>query len=917
MQSKINELVDLYLTGQPLSLKLLSLVDDESFIKDVYLFATQAIIRAKQYTLDKRETALVVIAMTLIGINHYDNRYWDHVETELEELFSGLYGGTQSLQNSIRSVLKNALKEAIGATDLRQIYLPLMEGIITRQTFEGFIRLMYDVYQLNFSFHYDSQDIDLKPQLRIVFHSLKQLIKMQSIDDPKDGQDQTEIYVGGSKKTYALSRYTQGAIFFQERYRDALDELAMVLLNYIHHWYWDIPIQKSGGMIEILFLDWAYLQSTKPKNGDVGQKLEQLELKKKPAWRLSYETFEVFLQPKTLNVSKDHFVSRETKILIDNQIGKEITIDDFSLRDIMGGYEITCNPIPIANPFPSIHYQIKTGDSILYDSADKLHREILFFDLYGKELYPTRDFSGDIIIVAPKLDHPRVTMLRETSHYQVGQMTILPGQGFVNQGRFYPFSTIVNPGIIGSLIYEGRAYFKGSLLSVYKEVHYVLIETSQLEDLVIVLNGKDITSQCRFENMRTLGKEMVKIFLQTLHAELHHLLIRSATKLHTEYFNETFILDPNFNLLWIKHDEGHLTHSFVENQQSIVLAKGTNQVEYSFQTPRGSVVLYHLCPDQLMYSLGEYWEFYSSPILKHQIHSDTILNIFSLNPITNIRLKTMDNRLLFGAIKLKSQKLNEYHCSFGFSMQWPQDEDELLIECYHHDQLVKSIRYLDKNEIDLKTSVFDFKDSILEISVQFNHVYPLKVEVWDRASLVHQHELLNSGSFRLPNLKPFTKYHVKLLELRKKFQDPKEVYTTFVQFIDQKSMSKQAFKISHASYMIFGTKNGKKYQIIKELTTYPINPVPRLALFIQRQLERDLFEGYLVTKNIDGKWEKYLTSLLTISIENYKAGDSGVWVNVFDEDNDELLIDYHRNRILKVDNHPSASPIERIYMILI
>jgi hypothetical protein len=917
MHPKIDDLVDLYQIGQPLSLPLLSLVDDEVFIKDVYLLATQAIIRAKQYALDQRETALVVMAMTLIGINYYDNRYWDHVEAELEVLFSGLYGGSQSIQNTIRSVLKIALKEAIGATDLRQIYLPLMEGIITRQTFEGFLKLMYDVFQLNFSFQYDPQDPELKSQLKIVFQSLKQLIRMQSIDDQQDGQDQTEIYVGGSKKTYALSRYTQGAIFYQERFRDALDDLAMVVLNQIHHWYWDIPLRKSGGMLETLFLEWANQQSNKTKAGNLEQKKEQIELKQKPIWRLSLETFEVFLQPKTLNVSKDHFVSQETKILIDNQGKLELTIDDFSLRDIMGGYEITCNRIHITNPFPLVHYQIKTGDAMLYDSADKLHRDILFFDLNGKEVSPTRDFSGDIIVVAPKLDHPHMTMLMETAHYQVGQMTILPGQGMVNQGIFYPFSSVMKPGITGSLVSEVRAFFKENLLPVYKDIHYVLIEKSQVDDVVMVLNGKDITRQCRLEVITSSGKEMLKIFLPFLQAELHHLIVRTVTSSPTVYFNETFIIDAKFNLSWIRNGQGHLTHSFTENQMSLNLIAGTNHTLYSFQTSRGSTVLYCLYHDQLMYRLGDFWEFHSSPIQKHHVRQETILSIFSLIPITTIQLKTINERLLFGTIKLKVHGPNEYICPLGFSIQWPQDEDELLIECYHHDQLIKTIHYIDKNAIDFKASVFDFDDKFLEIKLQFNGIYPMKVQLWDREMMVYQHELLQSGGLRLPNLKPFKKYQVKLLEVRKKFQDPKEVYQTFVQWIDQKAMSGQVFKISHVGYMIFGLKNGKKYQVIKELKTYSINPVPRVALYLQKQLEKDLFEGYLVTKDINGKWVKYLTAKLTISIETYKAGDQGMWVNVLDDGQDELLIDYQRNRILKVDNHPTASPIERIYVVFI
>jgi hypothetical protein len=917
MHPKINELIDLYKTGQPLSLPLLSLVDDEIFIKDVYLFATQAIIRAKQYTLDQRETALVVIAMTLIGINFYDNRYWDHVETELEMLFSGSYGGNQSIQNTIRSVLKVALKEAIGATDLRQIYLPLMEGIITRQTFEGFLKLMYDVFQLNFSFQYDPQDPELKSQLKIVFQSLKQLIKMQSIEEQQDGQDQTEIYVGGSKKTYALSRYTQGAIFFQERYRDALDDLAMVVLNQIHHWYWDIPLRKSGGMLETLFLDWANQQNSKTKSGDIEQKKEQIELKQKPIWRLSHETFEVFLQPKTLNVSKDHFVSQETKIFIDNQGDIGLTIDDFSLRDIMGGYEITCNRIHIINPFPSVHYQIKTGDAMLYDSADKLHRDVLFFDLNGKEVSSTRDFSGDIIVVAPKLDHPHLTMLMETAYYQVGQMTILPGQGMVNQGIFYPFSSVMKPGIVGSLISDVRAIFKEESLSVYKEIHYVLIENSQIDDVVIILNGKDITRQCRLEMMTSSGKEMLKIFLPFLQAELQHLLIKSNKSSQDTYLNETFMVDLKFNLAWMHHGQGHLNHSFVEEQVNINLPEGTNYIAYSFQTPRGSTVLYHLYHHQLMYRLDNFWVFHSSPIQKHHVHHDTILSIFSLIPITAIQFKTMNERLIFGPIKLKVHGPNEYTCPLGFSIQWPQDEDELLIECYHHDQLIKTIPYFDKNAIDLKTSVFDFDDKFLEIKIQFTGIYPIRVQLWDRGLMLYQHELLHSGGLRLPNLTPFKKYQVKLLEVRKKFQDPKEVYQTFVQWIDQKAMSNHEFKIPYVEYMIYGIKNGKKYQVIKGLKTYPLNLIPRVFLQFKKQLEKDLFEGYLVTKNLNGQWEKYLTSKLNINIESYKPGDQGIWVNVLDDDQDELLIDYQRNRILKVDNHPTASPIERIYVAFI
>lgn len=913
MHPKINELLDLYQSGKPLSFPLLTLVDDERFTKDIYLLATQAIIRAKQYTLDQQDTAYVVMAMTLIGINYYDNRYWDHVETALAELFSGLHGGNQSIQNTIRSILKVALKENIGVTDLRQIYMPLMEAIITRQTFNGFLSLMYDVFQLNFSFQYDPHDPELKSQLKIVFQSLKQLIKMQSIDDQQDGQDQTEIFVGGSKKTYALSRYTQGAIYYQERYRDALDDLAMVVLNQLHHWYWDIPLRKSGGMLETLFLDWANQQSNKTKTGNLEEKKEQIELKQKPIWRFSQESFQVFLQPKTLNVSKDHFVSHETKILVDNHGDMSLTIDDFSLRDIMGGYEIKCGRIPITNPFPSLHYQINSGDALLYDSADKLHRDILFFDLNGKEVSPHRDFSGDLIVLAPKLDNPIMTMLMETAYYQVGQITILPGQGMVNQGTFYPFSSLMNPGIVGSFVPEVRALFKENLVSVYKEIHYVLIEKPQVDDVVMILNGKDITIQCRWEVIISSGREMLKIFFPPLSSDLHHLLVRSVKNAQTIYINETFIIDAKFSFSWLRPDQGNLIHSFSESKHTITLTAGTNHTSYSFQTARGSSVLYHLYPDQLMYRLGNFWEFYSSPIQKYFVRHDTILTIFSLIPITTIQIKTKQEHLLFGTIKLKEHILNEYTCPLGFSIQWPQDEDELFINCYHHDQLIKTIHYYDKNVTDFKESKFEFKDKFLEVMVKFEGVYPIRVQLWDREMMLYQHELTTSGGFRIPNLKPFKKYKVKLLEIRKKFQTPKEVYNTFVQWIDQLAMTGKTFKISHVSYRIFGIKNGKKYQVIKELKTYPINLVPRLVLFFQKQLENDLFEGYLMTKSLEGKWNKYLFSRLTISIESYKPGDLGMWVNVLDEDQDELLIDYQRNRILQVDNHPTASPIERIY----
>jgi hypothetical protein len=299
------------------------------------------------------------------------------------------------------------------------------------------------------------------------------------------------------------------------------------------------------------------------------------------------------------------------------------------------------------------------------------------------------------------------------------------------------------------------------------------------------------------------------------------------------------------------------------------------------------------------------------------VRQETILSIFSLIPITTIQIKTINERLLFGAIKLKVHGPNEYTCPLGFSIQWPQDEDELVIECYHHDQLIKTIHYIDKNAIDFKASVFEFNDKILEINVQFTGFYPIRIQLWDREMMIYQHELLQSGGLRLPNLKPFKKYQVKLLEVRKKFQDPKEVYQTFVQWIDQKAMSDREFRILYVEYRIYGIKNGKKYQVVKELKSYPINPIPRMYLQFKKQLEKDLFEGYLVTKDINGKWVKYLTSKLTISIETYQAGDQGMWVNVLDDGQDELLIDYQRNRILKVDNHPTASPIERIYVVFI
>jgi SHS2 domain-containing protein len=904
MDHRINSLIQKYLKSEAISLEIISIVDDQSLIDTIYQLATQKIIRARQYSLDEEETAIVVIALTIIAINHYDNAYWEHVERELSTLFSGDFGSTQAISHTIRQILKIALKEKVKMLNIRLIYLPLMEGIITRHTYEDFIQLMYDVFALNFSFQFNPTEEDIKQQLSIIYKGLRQNIEIQT------GQEKTttDVLIGSTKKTYVLSAYTQAAIYHQHRYQDQLDQLTVITLNQIHQWYWNMPITKTNTFLDEGFARWITKQQSKKQALSDLDKKDQIELKLKPVFRLT-PNFELFIHPKTMTIERESF-SIQTSISIYNQNNLLFKNNRFKAKDIIGGFEISADKIEIDNPFSTLQYIVETPEGKLYDSDDKLHRKILFFDVNGRELSSNRDYVGVILIVAPSINHPAIHLLKTTQSYSVGQYDLIAGEGLLLDGVFYSFMTAIKPGITGERCEDATASFKSEVLNVYRQIHYIAIDEMISEDqLDIFLDGKNINDQLQIEKIPYGSKIITKLTFPELESDIHHLFGKLRKDI-THLFDFKFVIDAKFKLHWHPQlPQGLLSSSFEEQPQDLKMFDLNPLTSIDIKTKRGSAIKYHLRYHYLLYRINNEWRNIDRILQKEEITPSTFLSIYSIKPIQSLRVKNDKNHILIPESKLEVSDSFFYQINLGFIKGLPQNIDTFHVEFIHQQIVVNTLRYIDRNVIDETKSDIQFIDNKLTITIQGYGNKQMLVQVSDQSVIVHQEVILFEKTLTLSKLKPFIRYKVTVLESNTLFQRHKDLLSKTVQYYDQKGIVSRQFRITMTSYPVYNSS----YQLIKRTKDYIMNPVPQLYLYFIREISRDYYEGYLATKNSSGKWLSYLKTKVLISIEEF-GQERGMYTYICDEAGDELLIDPQSNQIIKQGIAKLASPIERIYI---
>ena len=386
-----------------------------------------------------RDPEIVYISLVLIGMLYYDGAFYESVRKTYELLYQ--HYSAQKIEGLIRTILdRYRTKEEANGIKTRIINVALAGSIVPGYYLGSFFEFIYDIYKLNFN-----QDLpqDLYKEFQFVYEGLQDAMRSEG----------DEIQLNVTKKTYKLIKSTKQLIANQN-YHDAVIKLSIIVVCII-----DKCIGGKDGDIYNPYLrkgfeHWLNTQK-KGNEREHYSKISQSRSRWKPEFVLRGN--EVYIVPPAHRV-KSAYDYRDIHVVV-KSAGKTVYENQCpEVREIIGGYEVKNEAIKISVPFNEVKYLLLAGDEVIYDSKDRLYRDVIVFDNKGNELANNKDYFGTAIFCTK-------TPLEKTQSYYNDNDFCLSiynahiGDAVLVNNRVFNFSEMVKPGVFGD---KHERYFIGA-----------------------------------------------------------------------------------------------------------------------------------------------------------------------------------------------------------------------------------------------------------------------------------------------------------------------------------------------------------------------------------------------------------------------------------------------------------------------
>lgn len=449
---------------------LISLINEDELVQSIH---NQAISEMRKVLMNVNnirliDTDIIFISLCLIALKSYNGNFYDFVEEQYEELY--INNSRQKIAGKIKNIIslyrKNFEKE-----DTRFINLPIKNAIVPMHFLPSFFEFINDIYELNFNNSLDEND-NIEDEFKFVYEGIRK----------NASEESNTLKVNVSRKTYELIKTTQELILHDE-YLSDLIELSGNVIKIIDNYSWnENDYQLENSYYKFGLEKWIEKQSKK-KNSKLERKIAKWE----PTYQLDNDS--IYLIPPVHNIKENYDYS---KISIKVTNGNKVLYENNTpvIKEIFGGYRIENPNIKIDRPLNKLRYLVLCGDEVIYDSKEKLNRNVIAFNNDGKEIKNNTDYSGEVIFCYKKA-HENIKKFYECEFYLLGNCKVNSGDIIDFEDSLFNFSKEIKPGISGDL-QSCQLEIKNKILDIYKSVDKLILEsTEEAESLKIVINNKE------------------------------------------------------------------------------------------------------------------------------------------------------------------------------------------------------------------------------------------------------------------------------------------------------------------------------------------------------------------------------------------------------------------------------------------
>lgn len=518
--SKINTKIE-YLCKQAkahknIGLDLIDLLDNEVAIDMIHDEAERQLTMAlRSYTGSYvKNPEIVFVSLVLIAMLHYDaGNYYGTVRSTYVELYKKF--PMQKIEGLIRTILNRyRVDEAEGKE--RIINVALLNAIVPGHYLKAFFEFIFDIYKLNFEYTLVE---DLYEEFKFIYEGLR--TSMLS-----DGDN---VKINVTKKTYKLIKTTKQLIVNKNSV-DAVINLSIIIIKLIDKRIWNKEIHIYNPYLKNGYDGWA--ATLKDDVSELSRKSTSDKFRSRWQPRFFWMNNEIYLAMPLHKVKSDYHyweiyavVENNGRIIFQNLVP--------DVREIIGGWRVSLDPIYLENPLGTLRYKLMAGSSVIYDSGEKLYREFLVFDSDGEEITNNTDYTGTAVFVYGTKQN-NLSSHRSTAYYDIAFQNVHAGDTCLIGNTVFNFSALFKPGIFGDDYPDHRIIndVTGKEMAVYKATKMLIFESDQLDaTFEIIQDGiPRRLSDFKYKVSAREGVNKYVIDLPALDVGMHSFVVNQISK---------------------------------------------------------------------------------------------------------------------------------------------------------------------------------------------------------------------------------------------------------------------------------------------------------------------------------------------------------------------------------------------------
>lgn len=524
---------------------LIDILDNENAMDEIHKRAEKQLMDGlSSYIGLTSNREIVIVSLSLIAMLEYDGNFYDSVRNTYDY---GCYSN-QKVEGYIREILSRYANKGvtIGRNKegkSRQISVALENAIVPQTFLKPFFDFIFDIYKLNFD--YDLSD-ELYEDFQFVYEGLRS--KMLS-----DGND---ISLNVTQKTYKLIASTKQLIA-REDGLDALIKLSIIIAKLIDKRFWNKEVKIFNPYLKVGYEEWEK-QLVKAQREVDERRNNSSELKSRwePKYRLSNSG--VCLVPPSHRI-KSQYDYHTVAIVVFNGEEEVYRNERLSIKEIIGGYQINPELIVVNKPIGKLRYKLMAGSEVIYDSRDKLYRNVIVFDNNFNEISNNTDYEGSVFFCLESIVEG-IQPQKQFDYYIIGCKLIRLGDAIGIGNEVFNFSSMVKPGVFGDIHKNCYACKKNSdnLIPVYKKVNVVAFEIDNSSSKIEVLINGARQKISDLEYQTTVRGNIVK-YAVALNIEKSGLYTVEINQFvdgkRNRILKEQFLCDPSLKYSAVKLDD--------------------------------------------------------------------------------------------------------------------------------------------------------------------------------------------------------------------------------------------------------------------------------------------------------------------------------------------------------------------------